>query len=446
MSIKRTDFPEDFIFGTATSAFQIEGAALSDGRTHSIWDTFALNPKNTKDGANGNIACNHYNLYKSDLNLIKNMGMSAYRFSISWSRAMADHKGTINQKGVDFYDKLIDSMLSKGIDPYITLYHWDLPNFMEDRGGWQNRDTAKSFQEYSYKMAEKFGDRVSKWITHNEMWCTSIMGYFYGVFAPGIKDMQQALTVAHHVLLSHGYAIQAMRESSHNLELGIAPNYLPCYPATDKEEDILASDIFDGFFNRWFLDPLTGRGYPSDMLERYKDVLPPIVPGDLDTISEKIDFLGVNYYNSNWYVNDGTNNYTPCEKKQPEGLWHTADRDVYARGLYDTLDTLANEYKFTNIYVTENGAAFHDKVEFDENGNEAVHDKGRIRFIEEHFEAARDAIKDGIPLKGFFVWSLMDNFEWAEGYTIRYGLHYTDYKSQKRIPKDSAKWLKSFLC
>ncbi|MGL1891649.1 MAG: GH1 family beta-glucosidase [Spirochaetaceae bacterium] len=445
MNIKRENFPTDFVFGTATSSYQIEGGYNLDGRKPSIWDDFTRIPGNIKDFSSGDIACDHYHNFKSDMDLVNNVGFNAYRFSTSWSRVISNTSGKLNIKGLDFYDRLVDDMIGKNIDPYLTLYHWDLPSFLQENGGWLNRDTAKHFQDYAYLMVEKLGDRVNNWLTHNEMWCTSFLSHQVGIFAPGEKNLPNALTVAHHVLLSHGLALESMRDSSNEIKIGIAPNYLPCYPSSESENDVKAATLFDGYFNRWFLDPLTGRGYPKDIVEICKNIMPDIESGDMDIISGDLDILGVNYYNSNWFEYDELNSFFPCRKKQPDGLWETADRDVYAPGLYDTLERLYKDYKFENLYITENGAATNDIVEVDSTGNKVVHDDLRVRYLKEHFEQAQKAIKDGIPLKGYFVWSLMDNFEWAAGYTLRYGIHYTDYKTQERIPKDSAKWLKKIL-
>lgn len=443
--LKRENFPKDFIFGTATSAYQIEGAADSYGRKPSIWDDFTRISGKILDSSNGDVACDHYHKYKTDLDLIKNIGLDSYRFSISWSRVLSDSKGKINIEGMDFYDRLVDDMLKRDIDPFVTLYHWDLPSYLQEKGGWLNRDTAKSFQDYSHIMAEKLGDRVNNWITHNEMWCTSFLSHHIGMFAPGEQNIPNGYTVAHNVLLSHGLAVQAMRDSSKDLKIGIAPNYLPSFPATSSEQDKKAANIYDGYFNRWFLDPLAGRGYPVDIVEIVGDDMPKIEPGDMDIISEKCDFLGINYYNTNWYSYDESIPHLPCRKNQPDGLWFTADRDVYAPGLLNTLERINNDYDFKDLYITENGAAFDDKLEIEADGTKVCHDDGRVRFYQEHFEQAKIAIDKGIPLKGYFVWSLLDNFEWAAGYTLRYGMHYTDYKTQERIPKDSAKWLRDFI-
>lgn len=442
----KNNFPDDFVFGVATSSYQIEGGAYIDGRKPSIWDDFATTPGKVKNGDTGEVACDHYHLFKDDINLIKEMNLSAYRFSIAWPRVLSNTKGTINPKGLDFYDRLIDTMLEQGIDPYVTLYHWDLPMFWQEKGGWLNRDTAYGFRDYAGIMANKFGDRVSHWITHNEMWCSSFLAYQYGYFAPGERDLQKALTVAHHILLSHGLAVDSIRsEGPSDIKVGIAPNYLPAYPCSDSPEDIKAAKTYDGYFNRWFLDPLVGRGYPKDMEEIYKDILPKVESGDMDIIAQDIDFIGVNYYNSNWYRHTEGNPPFHFEKHQPPGLWKTVERDVYPQGLYDALDRFDKDYGFKELYITENGAACYDSVETGEDGKEFVNDPKRIRFFKEHFAEAEKAVQDGIPLKGFFLWSLMDNFEWAEGYSLRYGLYYVDFKTQKRIAKNSALWVKKFL-
>ncbi|MDA3852284.1 MAG: GH1 family beta-glucosidase [Spirochaetaceae bacterium] len=444
MNIKKDIFPKNFLFGTATSAYQIEGAANEDGRKPSIWDDFCHQPNRIIDGSSGDIACDHYHRYQEDLDLIKTTNLDAYRFSISWPRVISNRSGKINQAGLDFYQRLTDGLLERNIAPYVTLYHWDLPSYWEEKGGWLNRDTAKAFQEYAVIMAEKLGDRIPHWITHNEMWCASFLSYEIGVMAPGTHDMAKALQAAHNIMLSHGLAIEALRETRSDIKLGIAPNYLPSYPSSDSEEDKRAAHTFDGYFNRWFLDPLKGRGYPQDMVEIFGDMMPEIQSGDMEKMALPLDFIGVNYYNSNWYRHDENGGLFKLKKEQPQGLWLTQDRDVYAKGLYDALMRFHSEYGFDNIYITENGAAFEEQVVV-EQGIKRVHDEGRIRFFKEHFVEAAKAIEDGVDLKGFFLWSLMDNFEWPGGYTIRYGMNYVDFETQERIAKDSALWLKDFL-
>jgi len=372
------------------------------------------------------------------------MGVGAYRFSTSWSRVMPQGYGKINPQGIDFYKRLTEALLNKGIEPYLTLYHWDLPQVLQDKGGWLNRDTAKAFEEYASQMVHHLGDQVKHWMTHNEMWCTAMLGHYYGVFAPGMTDLKSALQTSHEVLVSHGLAIKAMRSLRSDLHLGIAPNYLPSYPQNpDSADDRRAASNFDGFFNRWFLDPLTGRGYPEDMKALYGEANPVIQPGDMEIIAQKIDFLGVNYYNANWYTLDPQDPPLYTQKVDQPQLALTADRDIYPQGLYDTLARLHGEYGFENLFVTENGAAYPDEPSAED--PQRIHDTGRVQFLKDHFAQAARAIQDGIPLKGYFVWSFMDNFEWAQGYHLRYGLHYVDYKTQQRTPKDSALWYRDFI-
>ncbi|WP_028974128.1 GH1 family beta-glucosidase [Spirochaeta cellobiosiphila] len=438
------DFPHDFVFGVATSAYQIEGAVGEGGRTPSIWDTFSHTPGKTELNHNGDIACDHYHLYKDDVQLIKNLGVGAYRFSTSWNRVFPKGYGEVNQEGMDFYKKLVDELLENNIEPFLTLYHWDLPQCLYDEGGWMNRDTLKAFEEYAGTMVHVLGDKVKNWMTHNEMWCTAMLGHHQGIFAPGESNFKNALQVAHGVLVSHGMAIRAMRSTGQDLNLGIAPNFLPSYPQDpDKERDRKAAANFDGYFNRWFLDPLVGRGYPEDMLNLYGPLCPKVESGDMEIIASDIDFLGVNYYNSNWYTwSEEDKLLHTASVDQPHLEW-TADRDIYPEGLYDTLERLYKDYGFKSLYVTENGAAYDDHI--DSLDSNRVHDPGRVKFLQDHFDQALRAVKDNIPLNGYFVWSLMDNFEWAAGYTIRYGLHYVDYDTQQRIPKDSALWYKDFI-
>ena len=435
-------FTSDFLWGVATSSYQIEGSTDKEGRGESIWDRFAHTPGKIKDGSNGDVACAHYIRYADDIRLMSEIGVNAYRFSIAWPRVLPKGFGTINQSGLDFYSRLVDELLAANIVPAVTLYHWDLPQALQDRGGWGTRDTTKAFSEYAHVVSKALGDRVKLWITHNELWCTSFLGHHSGIFAPGKKDFGLALQAAHHVLLSHGMAVPVIRdEVRNNAAVGIAPNIAYPYPASDSQSDADAARRYDGFFNRWFLDPLAGRGYPEDMWECYQGYTPQMEEYDLETIAAPIDFLGINYYNPDRITGDSGGD-PPFARSIPEpSRKQTADREIYAPGLYESLLRLHQDYAFPAIYITENGAAYPDTIADDGQ----VHDTERIKFLETHFEQAARAIEAGIPLKGYFVWSLMDNFEWSEGYSLRYGIIYVDFQSQTRILKDSAKWYRRFI-
>ena len=437
-----TVFPKNFLWGVATSAYQIEGAAAEDGRGESIWDRFAHTPGKIKDGATGDAACDHYHRYQEDVRLIRALGANAYRFSISWPRVLPAGKGQMNQAGLDFYSRLVDALLAAQIEPMVVLYHWDLPQALEERGGWGNRDTAKIFAEYADRLARRLGDRVRLWTTHNEMWCTAFLGYYTGLFAPGRRDFALALQAAHHVLLSHGLAVPVLRDSARkDAQIGICPNLTVTYPATERAEDIEAAQRHEAFFNAWFLDPLAGRGYPQALWEYYGDAVPQLEPDDLAQIAAPLDFLGINYYNPNQIRHDPTGPMPQTRSVPDSRLQRTADREIYPAGLYELLTRLRREYPFPAYIVTENGAAFPDTVA--EDGT--VSDPARIDFLDAHFAQAARAIAAGVPLKGYFVWSLMDNFEWSEGYTLRYGLTYVDFPTQQRIMKASGHWYRQFI-
>jgi beta-glucosidase len=434
-------FPKDFLWGVATSSYQIEGAAKEDGRGESIWDRFAHTPGKVSGGATGNVACDHYHRYPEDVQLMRSLGVNAYRFSIAWPRVLPDGTGAVNLKGLDFYDRLVDELLEAKIAPMATLYHWDLPQALEDRGGWGSRETAYAFAGYAGTVARRLGDRVNLWITHNEMWCTAFLGYMLGIFAPGKSDPKLALQVAHNVLLSHGLAVPEIRAAAPGVQVGIAPNLTPAYPVSASPEDAAAVHRFDGFFNRWFIDPLAGRGYPQDMVELYGSAVPDILPDDMQIIAAPIDFLGVNYYNPVQIGDDPAAAPLFTRRVDDPSLPRTADREYDPDWLYRLLVRLKDEYTFPALVITENGAAFPDELSDDGH----VHDEGRVRFLQVHFEAAERALAAGVPLKGYCVWSLMDNFEWAAGYDLRYGITYVDFETQQRVIKDSGLFYRQWI-
>lgn len=441
MTPNRTDFPADFLWGTATASYQIEGAVLEDGRGASIWDTFSHTPGRVKGGDTGDIACDHYHRWESDLDLMKRVGVNAYRLSIAWPRVIPNGRGNVNTKGLAFYDRLIDGLLERQIEPWVTLYHWDLPQALQDRGGWGSRDTAHALADYTQAVTAALGDRVRNWITINEPWCVAYLGYGVGIHAPGMKDVALSLRAAHHALLAHGLAVPIVRENARDAKVGITLNLTPGYPVTDSEEDATATHTFDGFFNRWYLDPVHGRGYPSDMLEAYGPIAPQVAPGDLATIGVPTDFLGVNYYTRSHIRHDPTQALN-VSQIEPAGLERTfMGWEVYPDGLRDLLLRLKNDYGDQVIYVTENGAAFQDTIAPDG----SIQDLSRQDYLERHLEACRQAINHGAKLKGYFAWSLMDNFEWAEGYEKRFGLTYVNFETQERRLKQSGEWFRNFL-
>lgn len=434
----RSDFGPGFRFGVATSAYQIEGAAHEDGRGASIWDRFAHTEGKTKNGDHGDVACDHYHRMPEDVSLLAWLGVDSYRFSIAWPRVVPEGRGALNQKGLDFYDRLVDALLERGIAPCATLYHWDLPDALP--GGWLSRDTVNAFADYAAAVGARLGDRVALWLTHNEPWCQAFLGYETGLFAPGHTNLAEALTCAHHLLVSHGLAVQALR-SHVKTPVGIAPNVMPAHPATSSEADVAAARRFDGYFNRWFVEPLAGRGYPADMLELYGAAMPVVSPSDVKLMAEPIDVLGINYYERIVIADDAAGGVLRTRSIRDTGLPKTADREVYPAGLGEMLRRLYLDYGFGHLVVTENGAAFAD--ERDAAGQ--VRDRGRVEFLEAHLRELLAARRAGIPVEGYFAWSLMDNFEWAMGYDVRYGLIHVDYATLERTPKDSAHFYRAFL-
>lgn len=434
-------FPKDFKWGVATAAYQIEGAAKEDGRGESIWDRFSHTPDKVYKNQNGDVACDHYHRYKEDVSILKKLGVKAYRLSISWPRVIPQGVGLLNTKGTDFYSKLIDELLDNGIEPFITLYHWDLPQVLQDKGGWANRDTTKYFADYAYNMFKLYGDRVKYWITHNEPWCTSFLGNAQGVHAPGIKDYETALQVSHNVLLSHGLALKAFRDMSLDGQVGITLNLTPAYAASEKPDDKKMAETVDAITNRWFLDPIFKGNYPEIAIEYFSKFakLPIIEDGDMDLISQDIDFLGVNYY-SRIVVEASDKDVLGFKSIEPKGQYTDMGWEVYPEGLYDILTDIKKTYGDKDIYITENGAAYKDVLD-----NNMINDDERINYLKQHFSEAAKAIQDGVNLKGYFVWSLMDNFEWAFGYSKRFGIVYVDYATQGRILKKSAHWYKDFI-
>ncbi len=451
-------FPANFLFGAATAAYQIEGAAHEDGRTDSIWDAFARVPGAVVGMDNGDVACDHYHRYPQDVQLMADLGLQTYRFSTSWARVCPDG-GAPNQAGLDFYSRLVDELLDHNILPWLTLYHWDLPQALEEKGGWPERDTAYRFLDYATAVHDRLGDRVSSWTTLNEPWCASFLSYIGGEHAPGRQDPTAGLAAAHHLLLGHGLVVQELRRRDPELSLGITLNLTVADPVDPTDAgDRDAARRIDGQFNRFFLDPIFRGEYPADVLEDVAGLgFDSVVqPGDLEIISSPIDMLGVNYYHGELVgarppVGQTMSTTAPSErpKRSPfpaaEGVhWHLRDLPVTAmqwevqpEGLTRLLVRIQEEYAGpagVQLAVTENGAAYNDVVSPDG----AVHDAERVEFLEAHLAAILDAIEQGVNVKGYFYWSLMDNFEWAWGYDKRFGIVRVDYDTQERTPKDSA--------
>jgi beta-glucosidase len=431
-------FPNDFYWGVATSSYQIEGAVDEDGRGESIWDRFSATPGAIEDGSTGAIACDHYHRYREDVALMQWLGVNAYRFSISWPRVVPQGTGQENAAGLDFYDRLVDALLEAGITPFATLYHWDLPQALQDRGGWTNRDTAFAFGAYTAVVLARLSDRVHHWITHNEPWVAAFLGHYFGLHAPGWRDLNATLQAGHHMLLSHGLARSLIHECGG--QAGIAPNLTPGHAASNEPADLAAARRHDGYTNRWFLDPLAGQGYPEDMWRYYGRAVPKVAGDDLEIIAKPIDFLGVNYYNRRLAADNPQGKMPQVRTVVDAARPRTLDREIYPEGLYEILLRLKEEYPFPALFVTENGAAVAEEI-----SNGRVEDPQRQSFLQEHVAQAARALAAGVPLRGYFVWSLLDNFEWALGYTLRYGLVRVAYDSQARTPKSSARWYRSLI-
>jgi beta-glucosidase len=425
--------PEDFVWGVATASYQIEGAVTEDGRSPSIWDTFSHTPGKVAAGDTGDVACDHYHRWPEDVGLMRALGVDAYRFSVAWPRVVPGGSGAVNEPGLAFYDRLTDALLEAGITPFVTLYHWDLPQALEDRGGWRSRETAEHFAAYAAAVAARLGDRVTDWATLNEPLCSAWIGHLEGRMAPGLTDITAAVRASYHLHLGHGLAVQAIRAAVPGAQVGIVNNLTHCEPASDRPADVAAARRSDGHTNRWWLDPLHGRGYPQDMIEEYgTDV--PARPGDLETIAAPLDWLGLNYYFRNVVADDPEGPIPHARQADLPGAERTAmEWEVYPAGLTATLRRMTEDYGARRIYVTENGSAYPDVVGPDGQ----VHDPERIRYLERHLAACADAVRAGVPLAGYFAWSLMDNFEWAYGYDKRFGLVHVDYATQRRTIKSS---------
>ncbi|HEX6871340.1 MAG TPA: family 1 glycosylhydrolase [Micromonosporaceae bacterium] len=448
-------FPAGFRWGAATAAYQIEGAVATDGRTPSIWDTFSETPGRVVGGHTGHIATDHYHRYRDDVALMRRLGLAAYRFSVSWSRVQPAGAGPANPAGLDFYRRLVDELLDQGIEPWLTLYHWDLPQPVEQAGGWPARDTAARFADYVALVHGALGDRVTNWITLNEPWCSSFLGYGSGAHAPGRREPAAAVAAAHHLLLGPGLAVSAIRAGSPQAQVGTTLNLYAVSPASDSPDDHEAARRVDGLGNRFFLDPVLRGRYPADVLDDLRPVTDCafIREGDLATIAVPLSFLGINYYSRHvgaaphpgpgglvGWAGDGAGTAYPGSagvRFVKRGLPTTEmGWEIDADGLTEVLLRVAREYPSLPLFITENGAAFPDQVAPDG----SVPDPQRQAYLGAHLRACHDAIEQGVPLGGYFAWSLLDNYEWAWGYTRRFGLVYVDYASQARTPKASAHW------
>jgi beta-glucosidase len=442
-------FPAGFLWGASTAAYQIEGAAAAGGRTPSIWDIFCQSPGRVLGGDTGDVACDHYHRYRDDVGLMAELGLRAYRFSLSWPRVQPNGRGGANQVGLDFYRRLVDELLEHGIEPWVTLYHWDLPQPLEDAGGWPARDTADRFAEYAALAHHALGDRIRTWTTLNEPWCSAFLGYASGEHAPGGRDPSASVRAAHHLMLGHGLAVRALRAARADTGLAVTLNLYATSPRTASPADADAVRRIDGLANRLFLDPILLGRYPADVVEDLRVVtdFAHVRDGDLEIISTPLDALGINYY-SRYVVAAPTDGSQPAQREPSpwpgsedvrlvaRGLPVTdMNWEIDAPGLVETLRRVHTGYPELPLYVTENGAAFADEVV-----DGRVEDVDRVAFLDAHLRACREAIDSGVPLKGYFVWSLLDNFEWAWGYAKRFGIIHVDYATQVRTPKRSGRW------
>jgi beta-glucosidase len=432
-------FPDGFLWGAATAAYPIEGAVTEDGRGPSIWDTYSHTPGAVLRGDTGDIADDHYHRWPADLDLLSSLGVGAYRFSVAWPRIVPSGSGAVNMKGLDFYDRLTDGLLERGITPMVTLYHWDLPQALQDRGGWASRDTAYHFADYVRVVHERLGDRVPYWLTLNEPYCSAFVGHLDGKHAPGLRDSRVAVTALHHLLLGHGLAVRALRDDGVTGQVGITCNLTSVLPATSSSADVAAARRLDLHENRMFLDPLFRAEYPLDAVAQYGD-FDFVHDDDLAVISAPLDYFGINYYERHAVRASTTDPVRGWERVPPASPTLTGIA-VDPRGLREILERVHHDYTSLPLVVTETGLALHDYVGPDG----TVADDERIAFFDGHVRAAHEALSAGVPLFGFFPWSFLDNFEWQSGYGVRYGLYYVDYATQERRPKKSAAWYQQLI-
>jgi beta-glucosidase len=434
---KTASFPSDFVWGAATAAYQIEGAWNEDGKGESIWDRFSHTPGRIANGDTGDVACDHYHRWREDVGLMEELGLKAYRFSISWPRVLPEGRGRASPAGLDFYSRLVDALLEASIEPFITLYHWDLPQALQGEGGWPARPSAETFVEYADLVTRRLGDRVRYWTTLNEPFVSAFVGHLEGHHAPGSSDLGEALAAAHHLLLAHGWSVPVVRSNVADAQVGISLNLGRQMPASASVADRGAAWQRDGVVNRWFLDPISARGYPADIVNHHGHPMGFVQTGDMEAIAAGFDFLGLNYYTRTIVhgaesARDGDALQTDLASREHTDMgW-----EVYPEGLYEMLGRLHFDYGFPALYVTENGAAYSDRIGRDG----SVQDPRRVAYLREHLAAAARAVAAGVPLKGYFVWSLLDNFEWVHGYSKRFGLVYVDYPTQSRVLKSSAHW------
>jgi beta-glucosidase len=440
----RVSFPEDFLWGTATSSYQIEGAWSEGGKGESIWDRFSHTPGKINDGTTGDVACDHYHRYREDISLMRELGLKAYRFSVCWPRVLPSGTGAVNQEGLDFYARLTDSLLEADIKPLVTLYHWDLPQALEDRGGWANRDIAHWFAEYAAVVSKVLGDRVELWTTLNEPQVFAMLGYYAGMHAPGYLDPTKYFPASHHINLAHGMGVTAIRSEASQARVGTVLQLPPIYPRSDSQEDQKAARTMDGLLSRWYAEPVLVGRYPQDTLELLQPLDLPIQDGDLERIHQPLDFAGLNLYTRMFAYHEPAVPLAEAmvdEHYQIEGASYTDfGWEIYPQAIYESLLRFKNEWGDPVVYVTENGMAWRDEVV-----DGRVDDPERIEFLEAYLAQVRRAMDEGVKVKGYFLWSFMDNFEWAEGYTKQFGIVHVDFASLRRTPKASAHWYRDVI-
>jgi beta-glucosidase len=435
-------FPAGFLWGAATAAYQVEGSPLADGAGPSIWQRFAHTPGRMTNGDTGDVACDHYNRYRDDVALMRDLGLGAYRFSISWSRILPEGTGRVNERGLDFYRRLCDALLEASIQPVATLYHWDLPAALDDRGGWINRDVANWFAEYAQTAFRALDDRIEMWATLNEPWVVTDGGYLHGALAPGHRNLFETPIASHNLLRAHGAAVQAYRAiGSH--QIGIVVNLEPKYPASESDEDAAANRRADAYMNRHYLDPIFRRAYPEEFPEMWGEAWPSFPSSDFDTIGAPIDFTGINYYKRGVTKNDPATIVERATRiNPPHAIYSTTDWEVFPQGLTDILTWFRDRYGAMPLYITENGAAFYDPP-FALDG--VVDDPLRVYYLREHIAAVGRAIEAGVDVRGYFVWSLLDNLEWSHGFTKRFGIIHVNFATQERTLKRSAHFYRDLI-
>jgi beta-glucosidase len=436
-------FPPDFLWGAATSAYQIEGAPLADGAGASIWQRFTHTPGRVTNGETGDVACDHYHRYAEDVALMHELRLDAYRFSISWSRILPEGTGRVNERGLDFYRRLVDALLENGIKPMATLYHWDLPAALDDRGGWLNRDIAGWFADYASVVFRALDDRVHLWATLNEPWVVMDGGYLHGVLAPGHRNLFEAPIATHNLLRAHGLAVSSYRAIGGKHPIGMVVNLEPKYPASQSEDDLAASARADAYMNRQYLDPLFRGSYPEELPEMFGEAWPDFPARDFEDIRQPLDFIGINYYSRGVTKADPAGGVERATKvRQPHAMHTEMSWEVFPQGLTDVLVWFRDRYGKLPVYITENGAAFYDSpVAIDGEVNDPL----RIHYLGQHIGAVAEAMRRGVDVRGYFVWSLLDNLEWSHGFTKRFGIVHVDFATLKRTPKASARFYREVI-